>query len=463
MGSELRRSASRKRHRNPWRRWAAVVAVAGLAACGDSGAGPPSPEPPANRAPQARGSIPEQALKLGGSAATVDVADNFADPDGDALTYAVSSSDDGVAAASVSGSVVTVRPVGLGTATASVTARDPGGLTAALSFRVRVTGWPDLVASVSPDSVSVVPGGGFEYAVAVRNRGDAASAATRSRTFASSDSVITTSNEEVGASSEVAVLGAGESASRAATFAVSGSAVPGTVLWVGACVDAVEDESDTDNNCSAGIKVRVTGRPDLVASVSPDSVSVVPGGGFEYAVAIRNRGDGAAPATTVRAFLSADPVVTTSDQPAGPFARVPALGAGEAVQGTATMTVSGSATPGTVLWLGECVGAVEGESDTSNNCSSAIKVTVLATGGSRAARPAVAQRPAGSGPGAPLPVLAAVVGPAGRIEFLPVARSSQPSAASACQADSRPSMGASRPALCRSAVEFALVGSRRPQ
>ena len=445
------------------RRWMIVVVASLLAACGDSGAGPPPPESPANRAPQARGSIPVQALKLGGSAATVDVADNFSDPDGDALSYAVSSSDDGVAAVSVSGSVVTVRPVGLGTTLARVTARDPGGRTAALSFRVTVTGRPDLVAGVSPDSAAVAPGGSFEYAVAVRNQGGGRSAATKSRTFASSDSVITTSDEEVGEASDVPVLHVGESASRAATFTVDASASAGTVLWVGECVDAVEDESDAGNNCSAGVKVKVTGRPDLVVSVSPDSAAAVPGGSFEYAVEIRNHGNAASVATTVGAFLSADSVVTTSDEPVGPVARVPALGPGEAVQGTASMTVNRSVSPGTVLWVGECVGAVEGESDTGNNCSSAIKVRVLATGGLRAAGPAVAQRP-GSGSEAPVPALVAVVGTAGRIEFRPVARSSQPTVASMCSGRSWPSTStSSRPTLCWSSGEFVLVGSRRPQ
>lgn len=415
-----------------WRQqlWAIVVASF-LAACGDSGTGPEPPEPPANQAPEARGSIPNQALKLGGSALTLNVADNFADPDGDALLYAVSSSDNGVAAASVSGSVVTVRPVGLGTATARVTARDPGGLTAVLSFRVTVTGWPDLAVGVSPDSVTVTLGGSFEYVVAIRNRGDGAAAATKSRTYASSDSVITTSDEETGEMSDVPELDAGESASRVATFTAGASVLPGTVVWVGECVDAVEEESDTDNNCSAAVRVTVTGRPDLVVGVSPDSTAVSPWyRRFEYAVEVRNRGDAGAVATTVRAFLSADSVITTSDDPVG-VARVPALGPGESVQGTASMIVSRSASSGTVVWVGECVDAVEGESDTGNNCSAAMKVTILATGGLRAAGPAVAHQPGGPGSGVPPPVVA-VVGPTGRIEFRPVARSLRLSAVSVC-------------------------------
>ena len=352
--------------------------------------------------------------------ATVDVANNFADPDGDALSYAVSSSNSGVAAASISGTVVTVQPVAPGAAMVTVTARDAGGLTASLSFAVTVAGRPDLVASVSPDSVAVAPGGSFDYAVAVRNQGDGAASATRVGTFVSADSVVTTSDEMVGEASDVPALGPGESASRAASMTVDSSTSPGTVMWVGECVDPVEGESDVDNNCSAALKVVVTGSPDLVASVSPDSVAVAPGGSFDYAVAVRNQGDAAAPATRVRTFVSVDSVVTTSDEMVGRASRVPALGPGDSVRGTASMTVSSSASLGTVVWLGECVDPVEGESDTGNNCSAALKLVISATGGVRAAGVPVAQQPRGP-----------VVWPAGQIEFGPVARSSRPSPADA--------------------------------
>ena len=362
-----------------WPCWAVVAAASTLAACGDSGTEPPLPEPPANRAPEARGSIPDQALTLGGPAATVDVANNFADPDGDALSYTVSSSNSGVATASMSGTVVTVQPVAPGAATVTVTARDASGLTASLSFAVTVTGSPDLVASVSPDSVAVAPGDSFEYAVEIRNRGDAAAPATRVRTFLSADSVVTTSDEMVGEASDVPALGPGESASMAASMTVSSSASLGTVMWVGECVDPVEGESDVDNNCSAALKVTVVGSPDLVASVSPNSVAVAPGSSFDYAVAVRNQGHAEAPATRVRTFMSADSVVTTSGEMVGEASDVPALGPGESASRAASMTVSSAASPGTVVWVGECVDPVEGESDPDNNCSTALKVTVTSS------------------------------------------------------------------------------------
>ena len=67
----------------------------------------------------------------------------FSDPDGDALGYSVRSSDPGVAEPRVAGLIddeKRVAVVGLrsGTATITVTARDPGGLTARQQFRVTV-------------------------------------------------------------------------------------------------------------------------------------------------------------------------------------------------------------------------------------------------------------------------------------------------------------------------------------
>ena len=98
---------------------------------------PPTPPPPANRAPTATGSIEAQTIPAGESV-TVDVASNFTDPDGNTLSFSAASSDDAVATASVSGSNVTIDGVSAGTATVTVTARDPGGLSATQSISVTV-------------------------------------------------------------------------------------------------------------------------------------------------------------------------------------------------------------------------------------------------------------------------------------------------------------------------------------
>ena len=92
----------------------------------------------ANRAPQALGTLEDRTLSLGGEALFVAVATAFMDPDGDALTYQVSSSAPAVATVAVSGSTVTVTPVAAGMATVTVAATDTSGSNATQQFAVTV-------------------------------------------------------------------------------------------------------------------------------------------------------------------------------------------------------------------------------------------------------------------------------------------------------------------------------------
>ena len=93
--------------------------------------------PRANRAPAAVGTLPDRRLTPRATL-DVDVSRAFADPDGDALTYAASSSAPGVVTVRAAGARVTLTAVAEGTAAIRVTATDPGGLTAAQSFTTTV-------------------------------------------------------------------------------------------------------------------------------------------------------------------------------------------------------------------------------------------------------------------------------------------------------------------------------------
>ena len=95
---------------------------------------------PVNQAPMAEGTIADQTLVAGGEAASVDVADNFSDPDGDSLAFSAASSDTMVAAVTVEGSVISITPMAEGSATVTVTAADPDGLSAEQMFAVTVQG-----------------------------------------------------------------------------------------------------------------------------------------------------------------------------------------------------------------------------------------------------------------------------------------------------------------------------------
>ena len=94
-----------------------------------------------NRAPRPQGNIPDESLEAGAEV-TTDLSDYFTDPDGDDLAFTAESSDPTVATAGISDDQLTTTAVDSGTATITVTATDPGGLTAAQSFAVAVDHTP---------------------------------------------------------------------------------------------------------------------------------------------------------------------------------------------------------------------------------------------------------------------------------------------------------------------------------
>ena len=140
-----------------------IAVLLTVGACGGDGGGspapapsvPPTPAPAPNRAPTAVGTIPEQALTPGGDPTTLNIAPNFSDPDGDSLSYRAGSSDTAVVRVSVSGSVLTLTPVAAGTATVTITASDPGGLSATQTFQVGVQ--PATTPNRAPTTVGSIP------------------------------------------------------------------------------------------------------------------------------------------------------------------------------------------------------------------------------------------------------------------------------------------------------------------
>ena len=129
-----------------------------VAGCGDGGSQTPTspPAPPTNRAPTVSGAIPDQVL-VENTEATVDISGAFSDPDGDALRYVAASDASNVATASVSGSDLKVIGEAPGSATITVTATDPGGLSANQTFEVTVNSAnrAPTVSGAIPDQVLV--------------------------------------------------------------------------------------------------------------------------------------------------------------------------------------------------------------------------------------------------------------------------------------------------------------------
>ena len=93
---------------------------------------------PPNRPPVVAQALADRKVRID-SLARVELSEAFTDPDvGDVLTYTATSSNEAVATAAVEGSGVNIAPKSPGQARISVTARDPEGLEASLSFGVTV-------------------------------------------------------------------------------------------------------------------------------------------------------------------------------------------------------------------------------------------------------------------------------------------------------------------------------------
>lgn len=124
----------------------AVVAAIVVHACGGDDA-PVAPPPPANRPPVATGAIPAVRM-LVSDTVTVILTSYFSDPDNDRLTYTAAVSNSAIATATVSGNFLTVTGLAAGGAVVTVTARDPGGLSAEQQMGVDVDdrfGYVDVV------------------------------------------------------------------------------------------------------------------------------------------------------------------------------------------------------------------------------------------------------------------------------------------------------------------------------
>ena len=113
--------------------------------------------------------------------------------------------------------------------------------------------------------------------------------------------------------------------------------------------------------------------PDLeIGAPTVSDANPETGASFTLSATVSNTGGGLSPATTLHYYLSTDATITTSDTvvETGP---VGALSQSDTAAQSILLTAP--ATAGT-YYYGACVDPVAGESDTTNNCSSAASLVV---------------------------------------------------------------------------------------
>ena len=279
-----------------------------------------------------------------------------------------------------SGIQASVQAIGEGTTKVTLSANGSATGTAAVTVTVAAVTvrapQPDLVVgSPSVNESAPAAGAPFTLSATVENAGEGESEVTTLRYYRSPNGPITTSDAQEG-TDDVGVLSA--SATSEQSISLTAPSSPG-VYYYGACVEAVTDESDTTNNCSASVRVTVPkpptpGKPDLIVSAvraTPGVSGFLSGAYFRLWAVVENSGDGAAEATTLRYYRSTDETITSSDTSEGTD-DVGVLSASATSEESISLTAP---SPGTYYYRA-CVEAVTDESDTTNNCSTFVRITV---------------------------------------------------------------------------------------
>ena len=150
----------------------------------------------------------------------------------------------------------------------------------------------------------------------------------------------------------------------------------GEAIYLAGCAagtGTVELRRASDQTVLQTYTFTVGGSPDLlVESPSVSDSSPDAGASFTLSVTVRNQGNSQSASTTLHYYRSTNTTISTSDTLVGTDA-VSSLAASDTSAESISVTAPSSA--GT-YYYGTCVESVSGESDTGNNCSGAVTVTV---------------------------------------------------------------------------------------
>ena len=130
-----------------------------------------------------------------------------------------------------------------------------------------------------------------------------------------------------------------------------------------------EEEEEMDSTSSEG-------GPDLIVqSPSVSAVMLTPGQEFTLNVTVHNQGDEQAAATMLHYYRSNNATITSSDTEVGTDA-VDALAASATSAASIELTAPTGVSAEVGIYYGACVASVSDESNTDNNCSLAVRITV---------------------------------------------------------------------------------------
>ena len=129
-----------------------------------------------NLAPAVTGTVPDMIFPDTGGSAAIDLAKYIKDEDDEPLSYSISSTDESVVRANISGNSLLVNPQGYGPATVTVTATDACKASCSLSFMVLVRDMSrpvDLYPNPVIDILNIRPGINGSYTISIFNKAGA--------------------------------------------------------------------------------------------------------------------------------------------------------------------------------------------------------------------------------------------------------------------------------------------------
>ncbi|MCE2403033.1 hypothetical protein J4G08_19425, partial [Candidatus Poribacteria bacterium] len=333
-----------------------------------------------NRAPVAQGTISSRTLTVGDPATTIDLSSNFRDPDGDSLTYAVTSNNIDVVNAQRTGtSSIRLTPTGNGSTTVTVTVSD-GRLSVTQTFSVTVN--PSdvdtsdssdvIVENISVDYPTLDPNDRFTVSATVRNAGGRRASNVRLRYYLSNNATYSTDDEELENTDDyVGSLDSSETSRESANLRAPSQE---GVYYIIARTDPVDNEQTSRNNYqSIKITVLPPPAPDLVVSLVSNRYTVDPNQRFNLDATVRNQGAAnSRQRTTVRFYSSTDATISADDVEIGSDS-IRTIRDGRSDSGSHYLRASEQ--PGTYYFYAR-VDTVNDERITDNNDSNVITITV---------------------------------------------------------------------------------------
>ena len=243
---------------------------------------------------------------------------------------------------------------------------------AAVEITVNPPAQPDLtISQFNLNRFTLTPNQNFTISAIVDNQGNSGADASILRYYRSTDSTIDSSDIEL-ATDNVGSLLANSNSPETAT--VNAPSTSGN-YWIGACVDAVSNESNSQNNCADPIQISVglSTAPDLILSaINLSKNALRPGENFSITANVLNRGSATSSSTRLRYFRSNNSTISRGDTQLGTDNIGSINPNGSSTQSTNTSAPSSTGS----YWIGACVDSVTNESNSNNNCSTGRRIDV---------------------------------------------------------------------------------------